>query len=205
MGSAFVAGVLAGYGVAIPVGAIAVLIIDTAVRGGVRAGLAAGAGAATADGLYALVAALFGVALAPLVATAAAPLRILAVLVLVAIALRGLAALRSTRLANVEPPPASSRATYTRMATLTLLNPQTVVYFAALILGLPATGAQTSEKLAFVGGAFLASLSWQSLLAAGGSLLHRRAPVGFRVAASLVGYLIVLAFAVRIGLQLVGP
>jgi threonine/homoserine/homoserine lactone efflux protein len=46
---AALAGLVAGYAIAIPVGAIAVLIIHTALTQGLRAGLAAGAGAATAD------------------------------------------------------------------------------------------------------------------------------------------------------------
>ena len=35
---AFLAGVIAGYGVAVPVGAIAVLIVDASLRRGLRAG-----------------------------------------------------------------------------------------------------------------------------------------------------------------------
>jgi len=50
-------GVLAGYGIAIPVGAIAVLIVDMGLRRGFGFGLMAGAGAATADFLYAGLAA----------------------------------------------------------------------------------------------------------------------------------------------------
>jgi hypothetical protein len=46
-------GVLAGYGIAIPVGAIAVLIIDVSIRRGLAIGMQAGAGAATADLIYA--------------------------------------------------------------------------------------------------------------------------------------------------------
>ena len=39
-------GVLAGYGIAIPVGAIAVLIIEVSIRRGLASGMQAGAGAA---------------------------------------------------------------------------------------------------------------------------------------------------------------
>jgi arginine exporter protein ArgO len=39
----FIRGLLAGYGIAIPVGAIAVLIMDTGMRRGFRHGFAAGA------------------------------------------------------------------------------------------------------------------------------------------------------------------
>jgi threonine/homoserine/homoserine lactone efflux protein len=58
--TAFLAGVAAGLGIAIPVGAIAILIVETGLRRGFRLGAAAGAGAATVDGIYVLVAAAEG-------------------------------------------------------------------------------------------------------------------------------------------------
>jgi|SRR5438128_8127833 len=218
--AAFVAGVIAGYGVAVPVGAIAVLIVDAALRRGLRVGLAAGAGAATADGLYAGVAALGGVAIARVVAPVQTELRWLSVVVLALIAARGLAALRReladdrvavgavgdgapldgpSRVASAEP----VGPTYVRFLGLTIINPMTVVYFAALILGLPALGDSAGERAIFVVGAFLASLSWQSLLAGVGALVHRRLPPRARTATSLVGNLIVLAFAANIARVLV--
>jgi len=75
----FVQGLLAGYGIAIPVGAIAILIVDAAIRRGFRAGFAAGAGAATADIVYASLAAVAGQALAALLAPLAAQIRVVSV------------------------------------------------------------------------------------------------------------------------------
>lgn len=200
LASAFVAGALAGYGVAIPVGAIAVLIIDTALRRGLGPGLAAGAGAATADGVYAFVAALAGAAVAALVAPFSVELRGLSAVVLALIGVRGLLSLRRVVTAGpaaAELPP-SPRRTYLTILGLTIINPMTVIYFTALILGLPAIGSGPDAKAAFVLGAFLASLSWQSFLAVVGSVAHRRLPERFRAAAALVGDLIVLGFALNI-------
>ena len=92
MSAAFLAGVIAGYGVAIPVGAIAVLIVDAGLRRspGLRVALAAGAGTATADGVYALIAAVAGAAVARLIGPVEVELRWLSVVVLVVIAVRGL-------------------------------------------------------------------------------------------------------------------
>ena len=201
---AFLAGALAGYGVAIPVGPIAVLIIETGVRRGFRVAFAAGAGAATADGLYALVAALAGLALAPLLEPITTPLRVAAVGVLAAIGLRGLLSVARRDAQEVDPaaaPPSALR-TYGQLVGLTILNPLTVTYFAALMLGLGATGSGPAEKAAFVAAAFAASLSWQTLLAAAGALLHRHASGGLRVATSLAGNLIILGFAARIAYDL---
>ncbi len=88
--AAFVAGLAAGYGIAIPVGAVAVLIVETGIRFGGRTAAAAGAGAASADGIYAAVAALFGAALAGVLTPWERPLRAAAVVVLAALSLHGL-------------------------------------------------------------------------------------------------------------------
>jgi arginine exporter protein ArgO len=84
---------------------------------------------------------------------------------------------------------------------LTLLNPQTIAYFAALILGLPSLAAALPERIAFVAGAFLASLSWQTLLAVFGAFLHGRADERLRRLTSLIGSLVILGFAVAIAVD----
>jgi len=203
LSGALVAGALAGYGVAIPVGAIAVLIVELAVRRGFRIGAAAGAGAATADGVYALIAVVAGAALAAVIEPYAVPLRLLSAAVLVAIAVRGLRGLRgATRpSATVEEGTAQvAAATYGRFLGLTLLNPMTIIYFAALVLGLPAVGSGAPDRIVFVVAAFLASLSWQTLIAAFGAVVHHRLPRGAATVTSLVGNVIVLLFAASIAL-----
>lgn len=200
MTGAFLAGAAAGYAIAIPVGAIAVLILYTGIRRGVRIGGAAATGAASADGIYALVAMLFGTALAGFIEPVSRPLRLVSAVVLVVIAARGLRSLRpgvvGSRTRQV--PPTAWR-TYLQLLALTLLNPATVIYFSALILGLPDVGGGLPERLAFVAGAFLSSLSWQWLLAIVGSAGHRRLSPRLQVATSVLGNLVILGFAALIG------
>jgi threonine/homoserine/homoserine lactone efflux protein len=215
MVAAFLAGVVAGYAIAIPVGAIAVLIIETGIRRGRSVALAAGAGAATADFAYAALAAVFGTALAPLIEPLATPLRIVAIGALVAIAWHGLRGIRAGVRAEARAEAGQgagvvarttgpdARATYLRFVGLTLLNPATVIYFAALILGLPPIGDGALGRVAFVVGVAGASLSWQSVLALLGSLAHRRLPPRAIVGVSIVGSLVILGFAARIALELV--
>jgi arginine exporter protein ArgO len=167
----FLAGVVAGYGVAVPVGAIAVLIAGLSARTSLRVGAAAGLGAATADGIYALVAVVGGAALAGRMAPISTPLRWVAAVVLLGIAAHtAIAALRRrTAAAAQRDRPVTARAAYAGILGLTLLNPATVVYFAALVLGRGGAGGGPW----FVVGAFLASASWQLLIAGGGSVVGR--------------------------------
>jgi arginine exporter protein ArgO len=56
---------------------------------------------------------------------------------------------------------------------LTAVNPATVVYFAAIVLGNRELTAGPVEGTVFVLAAFAASASWQLLLAGGGAALGR--------------------------------
>lgn len=213
--TALLAGAVAGYGIAIPVGAIAILIVETGLQRGFRLAAAAGTGAAVADGIYATVAVVFGAALAIALAPFETALRIVAVVLLVAIAVRGLLSLRrpstlatdgeaAVMPADVEAAERSdlARRTFATFLGLTLLNPITVTYFAALILGLQGAEAGPVEKAAFVAGAFVASLSWQLLLAAVGAFLHRSLSPGLRAGVIVLGNAIVLLFALVIAIDL---
>jgi arginine exporter protein ArgO len=209
---AAIAGALAGYGVAIPVGAIAVLIVETAARRGVRIGAAAGLGAATADGIYATLAGLFGAAIAVALAPLSVPLRWLSVLVLVGIGGRGLLLAARGRPADVvagadgvarDAAAGSALRTYAGFLALTILNPMTIAYFAALVLGLPAVQGGAGARLVFALAAFIASASWQLLLAGAGGLLHRHASPGAIRATSVVGNLVILGFAALIARDLI--
>ncbi|TDC35357.1 LysE family transporter [Micromonospora sp. KC213] len=202
MTAAFLAGLVAGYGVAVPVGAIAVLILGLSARTSFRVGAAAALGVATADGIYAAVAVVGGAAVAALIAPVAGPLRLAAAAVLFAIAVDGVRrALRpprrtdaTARRSALDTPPRA----FAGVLALTLLNPATVVYFVALVLGRPAAGPTgPGAATLFVAGVFLASASWQLLIAGGGTLVGRvlAGERGRRVTA-LVSSAIVAALAV---------
>ena len=193
----FLSGMIAGYGIAIPVGAIAILIIDVSVRHGFRNGFAAGAGAASADLLYATLAAGAGGLLAPIIAPAASMIGMLSGGVLLVIAVAGLRSLsQGQRRGDASAGSRQSAgATFARFIALTIVNPLTVVYFSALLLGSSLGELTTASLLVFIAGAFLASLSWQTLLAALGAWAHVSAGARFRRASGLVGNLVILGFA----------
>ena len=200
---AWLAGLAAGYGIAVPLGAIAVLIVSLAARTSFRVGAAAGLGAATADLIYAAVAASTGYALAPVLGRFAGPLRLVGAAVLAGLAVRGLRAAWRARTAAASAAaaqvPRVGRA-YLGFLGLTLLNPLTVLYFAALVVAHQAPVASTPTAAAFVAGVFLASLSWQTLLAGIGAALHRTSLGASRFWTGLVGNALIAVFAVQLAL-----
>lgn len=201
---AFVTGVLAGYGIAIPVGAIAILIIDVGVRCGFRCAFFSGAGAATADLIYAGLAVVGGAALSSVVGSIETPLQILSGVVLIVIAIVGLARVRKP-VQEIEismPDRRELAGTYARFVGLTVINPTTIIYFAAVIVGLGvATDLGAGDGVVFVLGAFLASLSWQTLLAGVGSVAGKRLNTRARTVALILGNLLILAIAIAILLR----
>lgn len=204
MVGAWVSGLVAGYGVAIPVGAIGVLIISLSARTSWRVGAGAALGVATADGIYAAVAVLGGAAVAGLIRPVATPLRIVAGLALLVIAGRiAVTARRHYRdPARAAQPPALSTAprAFAALLGLTMLNPATVIYFTALVLGRnPGASSGAAAATVFVVAVLVASASWQLLLAAGGTALGRTlgSPRG-RLVTALVSGVIVAALAVRV-------
>lgn len=177
--SAFLDGLLAGYAIAVPVGAIAILILETAMRRGFAEGFAAGAGAATVDLVYASLAGLAGQVLAPALAPAAAALRLASAAILIGLGAWGLWRLFMTRASASSEVrallPGGRLRTFAQFVGLTLLNPMTVAYFAALMLGQNARAPLTGlDRLTFVAGVAVASFSWQTVLAWLGALAHRR-------------------------------
>jgi threonine/homoserine/homoserine lactone efflux protein len=204
--TAFLEGMAAGYGIAIPVGAVAILIVNTSLNSGFRLGFSAGAGAATADLLYAALAVAAGSGLAHALAPLAVPVRAVGGLALIALAAWGLwRGWRAPASLSALDRAGRAGAVYLQFVGLTLLNPLTIVYFAAYILGRQpaAQSASPAAAAVFVLGAGLASISWQTLLAALGGLARRGITPRFRAIAVAMGNLIVLTLGIRILAQVI--
>ena len=198
MAQALFLGMAAAYGIAIPVGPIAVLILRTGVSRGLRAAAAAGAGAATADLIFATSAMVFGAAVSGFLAPALPVLRIVAAAALAVIAIRGLLAAPQPIERQSGGPGTGN--TYLMFLGLTMLNPPTVIYFVSLVLALPEVSADLATRAAFVVGAFLASLSWQEVLALAGAMLHGRLTPRLQRITAVISSIIILALAARIAL-----
>jgi len=152
-----------GLAVAAPVGAMGLLCIQRTLDRGWIAGLATGAGVATADGIYGALAA-FGVAAVSSVLVAwQTPLRLLGGAVLVYLGMRSL--LSAPRSCDLEQAAAVDRrgaaALYGSGVGLTLTNPMTIMAFAAVFAsaGLGTMDGPRSALVATLGVA-LGSFAW---------------------------------------------
>ncbi|MCB5182683.1 hypothetical protein [Streptomyces antimicrobicus] len=223
-------GAAAGLGVAMPMGAISVLLLQDAMRHARRAAAAA-AGVATVDLAYAAVATALGPWVAAHVTPVEAWVRLASAAVLLAIAGHGL---WSSRAAARTPPPGAAVAAdgrpagagtadddgpagastaddggptgagraFLRYVGLTAVNPTTALYFAALTTAQGAALGGGAAAAAFLGGVGVASLLWQQLLVGVGVLAGTRISGTARAWTFRLGYGLVAACAVKIALPL---
>jgi hypothetical protein len=85
-----------------------------------------------------------------------------------------------------------------RFVAMTAINPLTAIYFVVLAAGLGHRVTGWRAGSAFVLGVFVGSLGWQLVLAAIGSFAGARMPGWARTGTSVVGYLVVLGYALRL-------
>jgi arginine exporter protein ArgO len=217
---ALLAGLLAGYGIAMPLGAIGVLIVHEGLTRGWHSAAAAASGTALVDLGYAALALAAGSAVTQRLQGHERVIELAGAAVLVAVVARGVLALRRTALPvttdalprntlpqNTAAADAVATATLARTAplhtlrrfvALTAINPLTAVYFVVLTTTLGDTVHGDWAAVAFAVGVFVSSWSWQLMLAAVGTLAGTRLPDWARTATSLAGYLVVLGYAVHL-------
>lgn len=210
--AATAAGVAAGLGVAVPLGAVGVLVVQESLTRGRAHGLAAAAGVALTDLLYAVVAVVAGGAAAAWIAPHEQVVRRLAAAVLLAVAGWGIRrAWRSRRGAVLDPTPdgraraapngcARAVATAARFAAVTLVNPATVVAFGIVVAGLGGALGSGAERTGFAVGVLAGSAGWHVLLALTAARLGPRMSTGVRAGTAYVGHGVVLLLAVGLAL-----
>jgi threonine/homoserine/homoserine lactone efflux protein len=220
--AALLAGLAAGVAIAMQVGAVSLLLVEAAVVSGPRVGVAAGMGVATADLGFAVIAAAAGGAAGAALSSHETEIRVIAAIVVAAIALHGLLALARDRdkaggeahagTAAGEAHAGSAagqahagtaragaaRAHFARFLAITAANPLTIASFAAVAAALSLDGPPAAA--AFAAGVGIASAAWHVILtlAAGhaGRWMTPRVRTGFAV----VGRLAVLAIAAQLAL-----
>ncbi|MFF2044186.1 lysine transporter LysE [Kitasatospora sp. NPDC058170] len=218
-------GVLAGLGVAVPLGAVGVLLLEEGRRGW-RSAASAASAVALVDMVYAGLATAFGARLAQALAGWEVWARAGSAVVLGVVAVRGLLGLRRpvafagggggagavgvggavgeggvTGAAGEGGAGTAAReggvaGSFLRFAGLTLVNPATVLYFAALVTG-GGGPAGWAGGAAFVLGVLVASLTWQQLLAAVGVSVGARLSPRARRLTYCAGYGLIVYYAVR--------
>jgi threonine/homoserine/homoserine lactone efflux protein len=155
-------GLVIGFVIAAAIGPIGLLCIRRTLVEGAAVGAVSGLGAATADGIYASIAAFGLTAIADALVGARRPLGVVGGCFLVALAVHSL---RSRAEAAPDRPPRSLLSAYATTVGLTIANPATILSFAAAFVGLGLAGHEASVAAALVVGVFSGSATWWVILA----------------------------------------
>lgn len=197
--AALLAGLVAGFAIAIQVGAVSLLLIEASVVRGPRVGVAAGMGVATADLAYAMVAALAGGAAGAALSSHEAEIKLTAALILAGIAVHGLVRLRGGR-APLDAGPVGEARTpgghYARFLAITMANPLTIASFAAVAAAL--SFDRPAAAVAFAAGVGVASAGWHGMLTLAAGHAGRWITPRVRRGLAVGGRLLVLAIAVHL-------
>lgn len=179
MGGMFLRALGIGFVVAAPVGAMALLCIERTLARGRGTGYATGAGIATADALYASIAAFGLTALTSALVDVAPWVRLIGGAFLVYLGVRAMLSRPATCARDDEA--ASLFGIYASSLGLTLANPQTILAFAGIFAGagLVVSGGGWAVPGVTVAGVFLGSLGWWLVLVTAVGLLREH--VGERV------------------------
>ena len=193
----FLRSLLIGFSIAAPVGPIGILCIRRTLASGRVSGLLSGLGAATADGFYGMLSAGGLAVVSAFLIGHQAWLRLIGGLFLCYLGVKAFLARPAELIENEAGPGALSRLRdYSSTLLLTLANPMTILSFAAIFggLGLGSAPGGFGPAASLVGGVFLGSAIWWTLLSGGVSLLRRKVSTGLLVWVNRVSGLVIVAF-----------
>lgn len=188
---ALVTGALVGFSIAVPVGPVGLLCIRRSLSDGRLAGFVTGMGAAAADTLYGLAAAVSLTALTNFLVDHRTSFQLFGGLFMLGL---GVATLRSRPVASTADRPAHHAGiAFVSAFAITATNPMTLFAFIGIFAGLNHPAADTLPSMRLVLGVFLGSAAWWLILSNGAAHFSRKLRSGgFRALNLIAGTGIVL-------------
>jgi threonine/homoserine/homoserine lactone efflux protein len=204
----FTIGFMAGLALAIPVGPMAIMLINTTVSKGFRHGAVGALGMATVDGSYALVVFAVGGLVASLLASLKLVFGLVGAVILLCLGIQ--TAYRNLKLlgkadgagqASIEAGSVSK--TFATFVAATVINAPTALYFLAIAPNVANMGYQVTFITAgvFALSVFLGSIVWQESLVLAGLAVRGITTNRFRAWLGLAGGTLIVALAVTIGIR----
>lgn len=170
------AAILIGVTIAAPVGPITVLYVRRALANGWRSGMATALGAASADSIYAAIAAFGLTFLSETLVSLQNPVRLVGGLFLLYLGIRIFRARPAEQAAQAAG--GSLAQDYGSTLFLTLTNPMTILIFAGVFTGAGLAayqqGGGQGQPVVLVVGVFLGSILWAGSLVTAAALFRAR-------------------------------
>ncbi|MFE4195575.1 LysE family transporter [Paenarthrobacter sp. NPDC056912] len=186
-------GMLAGIGLAAPLGAIGVLLVREGLTNGFKEAAPAAAAVALIDASYCALAVMAGGLVAPTITSWGNVPAITGGFVLIALGFHGMYRTSTSVSAGEGASAPSKWRRFGLFAGLTAVNPATLVYFAALTLGLGSVLSSPAGPVTFIAGVAFASLTWQLGLVFTGSFFRGHVTVKAQRLLSMAGNAVIVA------------
>jgi len=194
-GFILVTGIILGLSIAAPVGPIGILVIRRTLAGGGKSGIATGLGAATADGLYAVVAAFGLTVITGLLTGYIAVIRILGGIFLVCLGIRIFLSQPGEGPGAVDG--RSRWDDYASAVLLTLTNPMTLLSFTGIFAALgTGAGGDGFYGALMVVGIIAGSVLWWGILVSVTSAIGSRCSRRILRLVNIVSGTIIAAFGI---------
>lgn len=195
--SSVVAGVTLGLSVALPFGPVSLICVQRSITDGIRHGLVAGVGAASAHGIFATAALLGQDAVSDQLIRWSEPIRWISAALLLWLGIRTIARHNRPR---EQAPPAGMPTTYGSSLALALSNPMTVLPYLALATG-AAAGSGTGQLFSSwsVPGVITGAITWYAILSIAASAFRPGAVRGLVRPLNLIAGCILVVFSIRVG------
>ena len=204
-------GFAAGVALAIPVGPMAIMLINTTISRGWRHGAIGALGMAVVDFSYALLVFIVGALISNFLSAWGVWLSLGGAAILLALGIqtlvRNLSLLRKPESHDANSVAAGSRTkTFATFIGATVLNPPTALYFLAIA---PTVSTLSNSNgftaaLIFAGGVFIGSIIWQEGLALAGLGLRQLTTNRVRAIVGSLGGALIIALSISIAIKGLG-
>ncbi len=199
----FMKGFVIGFSIAAPVGPIGILCIQRTVSGGQVRGLVTGLGAASADAIYGLIAAIGLTFISNFLIEQSVWFRLIGGIFLCYLGLRTF--FKKPQQQAVSVTNSTNFAAYGTTFFLTLTNPMTILFFAGIFagLGIVSESVHYPSAALMVMGVFTGSATWWLILSAATGILRHKMRETKLAWVNKISGLVITAFGVSALLSLV--
>lgn len=202
----FTIGFLAGLALAIPVGPMAIMLVNTTISRGLRHGVVGALGMASVDGTYALAVFVIGGLIASVLTTLKLVLGLVGAGILLVLGIQTL--VKNLKLIGQKDIDSAALGgsgsvgkTLGTFVAATVVNPPTALYFLAIAPNVANMGYELTltNVVIFAVAVLVGSLIWQEALVFVGLAVRGITTNRFRVWLGLIGGLLIIALAISIG------
>lgn len=181
-----------GIAIAAPIGPIGMLCINKTLEFGIKGALIVGLGAAFADGVYGMIAALGITAISQIMLNSSNILRLIGGIFLLYLAYKEFYSVNKAKAANIKSKKIINQ--IISIFFLTLTNPMTILTFIGIFASIGSITTSSLDSIIVVIGIFFGSMTWWLILGATVTTIKQKIPITWFEKVKLISCVILVFF-----------